>query len=215
MKRVALFTAMATAILTAPLAQADGFYAGWGVGAGLVKVSYTPVIEKADNPVATSIIGYGGYRFEFGQTSLSFEAEFDYMHHLGARVEDTDPPAGEPTVGEQKRKVYERLNLLHSLTGNVLLGRMITDNQEIYGRIGFGRTEYQISASETTSPEPFSKRSSIGTRQFGFGVKHFFDNQIAVGAEYRYTDNDKFEYPMYGDTEADIHSFRVNAMYHF
>ncbi len=194
----ALVASFATAqVASAQSSPFDGFYAGGQVGYSYIDVelSIDDLGSEDDN-----LDGFGGGAFiGFGavnnQMYGGLEAEVGYD---GADWSET---AEGITVGLEAQLTY-------GLSARV--GGVIADKYLIYGRVGWVRTNFELSISDFGSGDEYFD----GIR-FGGGVEAMLSNNLSARAEYTYTIyEDAFDIPGM-DFDVDQHLVRIGVAYYF
>ena len=198
-----------------PLLMADGFYlgAGGGLGVGLFKADYTsPINDNDDTAVVPAYINMG-YKHSFGSVSVSVEVE--YLRFLGAKLEETkkvrDPNDSSKTIELE----YDRGTLEGAYAGHLLVGYHYSPMVELFGRVGYGKTGYEIGAKNTTDVTPFSSNDKLTTTHIGFGAKFRANDELTLNLEYRYMKLDEYQYPVYGKTEPNVQFIAASFNYFF
>ncbi len=175
---------------------ADGFYlgAGGGVGVGLFQADYKSPINKDDQAVFVPLYVSAGYRHTF--SSFSVSGELEYLGYAGGKIEDTNK------VGDDPEMRYNRGSLKGSYSAHLLLGFNYSPTVEIFGRVGTGKTKYEIGAENTEEVIPFKDSGTINTTHLGLGARFQANEDLAIKVEYRYLKNDKYNYPVFGETDS-------------
>lgn len=211
MKRVAFLILF----FFSPLLMADGFYlgAGGGVGVGLLDAKFKSPIKDSDDTAFVPAYVSMGYKYSFD--SISIGVELEYLRFIGAKLEQTkkvpDPADNSKTI----EQVYDRGTLEGAYAGHLLVGFDYSPMVEFFGRVGYGKTGYEIGAKNTTDVPPFKSSDKLNTTHVGFGVKFRANDELTMNIEYRYMKLDEYQYPVYGKTEPNVQFMAASINYFF
>ncbi len=185
-----------TGIASAQKSNFEGPYVGGQVGYSVINVDVTTSAGSADDDMdgfgGGGFVGFGGTN---GNLYGSIEAEVGYD---GA---SWSTASGGLTVDVEAQLTFGL---------GFRIGGVVADNLLVYGRIGWVRTNTELSVTSLGSAD-----QDFDGLRIGGGVEGMFGDMIGVRGEYTYT---IYEDPFSASgVEFDInqHLFRVGVAYYF
>jgi OmpA-OmpF porin, OOP family len=181
--RTALVAALAAAtfpVMAQQPAYASPWYLGAGFGTGHLGVSGTDLTGLNNGQVDDKDTTYSvrwGWRFSpYGALELGYYDLGSYKFHgSGALAVD----------GEAKAKSF----------GISFVGILPMDAFDLYGRIGWARSELKINASAPLAPTPLNVKDKQDEATYGVGGRWHMSRNWAIFAEWM--KNDKIEVDSY------------------
>ena len=181
--RTSLLATVLLAALPAFAQQASPFYVGAGIGRGNLNLSGTDLTGLNNASVDDNDTTYtlrGGYRFApWGAIELGY---YDLGHYnfsgraTGSTLDVT---------GSAKAKSV----------GLSFVGILPIDRFDLYGRIGYARSELKVNASATLVTTPVNSKDKQNEATYGVGARWNAAPQWGVFAEWM--KNDKIEVDSY------------------
>jgi len=184
MKTIATVTLVAAALGCAPaLAQQmtpfnQGWYFGAGIGQGHLNVSGQDLVGQdasVSNKETTYTIRTGWRFHQFLALEIGYYDLGKYSFH--SAVGNID--------GQAKAKSV----------GGSLVGIIPISNFDLYGRIGYARSELKVNASATLHPTPLNEKDHQNEAIYGVGGRWNFGRNWGVFAEW--FKNDKIKVDSY------------------
>jgi OOP family OmpA-OmpF porin len=181
--RITLFAA---ALATALPALAQGtpqspWYLGFGAGQGHLNVSGSDLTGTGNASIGNTASTYtvrGGVRFNpYMAVELGYYDLGKYDFHSGSGVANVD--------GEAKAKSF----------GVSLVGIVPLQMFDLYGRIGFARSELKINASAPLSATGYNNKDKQNEATYGVGGRWMFMPNLGVFVEWM--KNDKIRVDSY------------------
>ncbi|MGZ5066996.1 MAG: outer membrane beta-barrel protein, partial [Usitatibacter sp.] len=180
---------LAAAMIAAAPAMAQQYpayspwYLGVGVGQGHFGTSGTDLTGLNNAQVDTNETTYtirAGWRFNpFLGLELGYYDLGKYAFHGRAIATTLD------IDGEAKAKSV----------GLSLVGTLPIDNFDLYGRIGYARSELKVNASATLAPTPVNQKEKQNEATYGVGARWNVTREWGVFAEWM--KNDKIDIDSY------------------
>lgn len=171
----ACIPAMAQQPVTAP------WYFGFGAGQGHLGVSGTDLTGLNNAQVGNTETTYtvrGGYRFSpFGAIELGYYDLGKYDFHGSSGALNLD--------GEAKAKSF----------GISLVGILPMNQFDLYGRIGYARSELKVNASANLVPTPVNTKDKQNEATYGVGGRWWWGPNGGVFVEWM--KNDKIDIDSY------------------
>ena len=182
--RTALAAAIAAAALPAlaqqPAAYASPWYLGVGIGQGSFGVSGTDLTGLANAQVDDNSTTYTvrwGWRFSrYWAMELGYYDLGKYSFHGSGPI---------AVDGEARAKSF----------GVSLVGILPMDAFDLYGRIGWARSEIKVNASAPLVPTPVNVADKQDEATYGVGARWHMSRNWAIFAEWM--KNDKIEVDSY------------------
>jgi OOP family OmpA-OmpF porin len=157
------------------------WYLGVGAGQGHIGTSGTDLTgfenAQVDNNETTYTVR-GGWRFSpYGAIEVGYYDLGKYKFH------GTTVGGLEGVDGEAKAKSY----------GISLVGILPLDRFDLYGRIGYARSELKVNASAPLAPTPVNEKDHQNEATYGIGGRWTFVPQWALFAEWMKNDKIKVD----------------------
>ena len=192
-------------------ALADGVYYGGGVGAGLISTDYTSAFSRNWGSSYHPLYLMAGYQFDMDRFFVAPELEFRYLPGV-----DLPEQTGS---GDEK---HMRGDFGMTYSAHFLLGYKYSSDVELFGRLGAGKTKYEISSFVSDKREEklilvpeFSQSGWLNSTHFGLGVNFTIDEDITGVVQYRHIKNADYDFPVYGKTSVGFSSLNFGVKHEF
>ena len=190
---------------------ADGVYYGGGMGMGIIKADYTSAYARNWGSSYYPLYLMAGYQFDMDGFFVAPELELRYLSGV-------DLPE-QTTSGDEK---HMRGDFGMAYSAHLLLGYRYSSDVEIFGRLGAGKTNYEISSTVSSQkaedqvlvPE-FKESGSLSSTHFGLGVNFSIDEKITGVVQFRHIKNADFDFPVYGKTSVGFSSLNFGVKHDF
>ena len=143
--------------------MASGVYVGGQLGWS----SFTADVQGGEKYTDNTFIGgaFVGYEFDMNQFFVAVEGDMNFGNAKAS-----------------KNSVEYKRNNLYGISG--LIGMPVNSEFDIYGRVGWARTEFETGSAKTNE----------NGYTLGLGSRYNLNQQMAVRLDYRYNKYSKFKF---------------------